>query len=231
MIEVDPRAREGIDALSKLISQVDKKTDGEEVISHLLSEIGSVRSLFECVSEDLISRHSVGKNAARALDLIDDLTRYTMREEMGTRPYIKTYADAAKYFRAVMFRRRIEYCYLMMLDARGRMLDCRLMQRGTVDRSAVYARQIAQTALRAQAVYCVLAHNHPGGTMEPSRGDVMVTHGVKDALNAVGILFLDHIIVSGHKSIGIRKMGMPAEKVWLNQKKGDKILENWLKEE
>lgn len=61
MIEVDPRAREGIDALSKLISQVDKKTDGEEVISHLLSEIGSVRSLFECVSEDLISRHSVGK--------------------------------------------------------------------------------------------------------------------------------------------------------------------------
>lgn len=230
MIDVDPRAGEGMRALSDLLALVDKKTDGEETVSRLMSEIGSVRSLFECVSEDLISRHSVGKNAARALDLVDDLTRYTMREEMGARPNVKSYEAAAAYFRAVMFRRRIEYCYLMMLDARGKLLDCPLMQRGTVDRSAVYARQIAQTALRAQAVYCVLSHNHPGGTMEPSRGDVMVTHGVKDALNAVGMVLLDHIIVSGHKSISIRRMGMPGEKVWLNQKKGDRILEEWLKE-
>lgn len=231
MIEPDPRAKDGLQALAELVSRVDRKTDGGEVIERLMGEIGSVRSLFECVSEDLISHHSVGKSAARALDLIDDLTRYAMREEIGARPYLKTCREASAYFRAVMFRRRIEYCYLMMLDARGRLLECRLMQRGTVDRSAVYARQIAQTALRAKAVYCVLSHNHPGGSMEPSRGDILVTHGVKEALNALGIVFLDHIIVSAHKSVSIRKTGTPGERIWLRQKKGDSILENWFREE
>lgn len=224
---IDPRAREAVEALGELVSLVDKKTDGMETVERLLNEIGSVRSVFECVSEDLIAHHSLSKNAARAMDLLDDLSRYMMREECGVRPYIRCYEDAAKYFRAVMFRRHIEYCYLMMLDKNARLIDCRLMQRGTVDRSAVYAREIAQTAFRAQAVYCVLSHNHPGGHMEPSQADVIVTHSVKDALNAVGIVLTDHIIVSGHQSVSIRESGTPSEKIWRNQKKGDKLMEGW----
>lgn len=229
MSKIDPRAREAVDTLSELISLVDKKSNGAETVERLLDEIGSVRSVFECVSEDLITHHSMSKTAARAMDLLDDLSRYMMREECGVRPYIKCYEDAAKYFRAVMFRRHIEYCYLMMLDKNGRLIDCKLMQRGTVDRSAVYARQIAQTAFRQQAVYCVLSHNHPGGHMEPSQADVAITYSVKDALNAIGIVLTDHIIVSGHESISIRGMGMPNEKAWRNQKKGDKLMEGWLK--
>ena len=128
------------------------------------------------------------------------------------------------------YGRQIEYCYLMVLDKRGKLLKCPLMQTGTIDRSAVYAREVALSALRGRAVYCVLAHNHPGGHMEPSRQDIQMTYSVKDALNAVGIALIDHIIVSDHKAISIRSLGFPPEKVWLSQKKDDKIMENWLLE-
>ena len=128
---------------------------------------------------------------------------------------------------AVMFGRQIEYCYLMILDKKGKLMACPLMQTGTIDRSAVYAREVALKALRGKAVYCVLSHNHPGGHMEPSREDIQMTYSVKDALNAVGITLLDHIIVSDDKAISIRSLGFPPEKVWQNQKKTDKLTENW----
>ena len=52
-------------------------------------------------------------------------------------------------------------------------------------------------ALRYQAKYVVLAHNHPGGTLRPSSADVQLTDQLRAVLRAVGITVLDHVIVAG----------------------------------
>ena len=227
MSEMDPRVREGIDALKNLLSVSDKKQSGEETVNHLVEEITSLRSIYESTREDLQNLHGIGRVSAEVIDLVDDLARCTLRDEVGLKPVIEHYDKCAKYFCAVMFGRQIEYCYLMILDRKGKLLSCPLMQTGTIDRSAVYAREVALRALRGKAVYCVLSHNHPGGHMEPSREDIQMTYSVKDALNAAGIIFLDHIIVSDHKAVSVRSLGFPPEKVWRNQKKNDKFIEKW----
>lgn len=230
MNDVDPRVREGVEALKNLLTVADKKQSGEETVNHLLEEIGSIRSIYESTKEDLANLHGLSRISSEVIDLVDDLARCTLRDEVGPKPVIAHYDKAARYFCAIMFGRQIEYCYLMILDKRGKLLRCPLMQTGTIDRSAVYAREVALSALRGKAVYCVLAHNHPGGHMEPSREDIQMTYSVKDALNAVGINLLDHIIVSDHKAISVREKGFPPEKVWQNQKKNDKLMMNWFEE-
>ena len=229
MSEIDPRMQESIDALKHLLTVSDKKQSGEETANHLMEEIGSIRSIYESTRDDLKNLHGLSRVPAEVIDLVDDLARCVLRDEVGLKPVIAHYDKAAQYFCAVMFGRQIEYCYLMILDKRGKLLRCPLMQTGTIDRSAVYAREVALSALRGKAVYCVLSHNHPGGHMEPSREDIQMTFSVKDALNAVGITLLDHIIVSDHKAISVRSLGFPPEKVWQNQKKNDKLMENWFK--
>lgn len=231
MSEIDPRVQEGIDALAHLLSVSDKKQSGEETARHLTEEIGSIRSIYESTKEDLMGLHGLGRVSSEVIDLVDDLARCMMRDDVGPKPVIAHYDKAAKYLCAIMFGRQIEYCYLMILDKKGKLLRCPLMQTGTIDRSAVYAREVALSALRGRAVYCVLSHNHPGGHMEPSREDIQMTYSVKDALNAVGIALLDHIIVSDHKAVSVRKLNCPPEKVWQNQKKGDKLMESWFERE
>ena len=230
MSEIDPRVQEGLEALAHLLSVSDKKKSGIETVDHLVEEIGSLRSIYESTKEDLMGLHGLGRVSAEVIDLVDDLARCAMRDAVGPKPVIAHYDKAAQYLCAVMFGRQIEYCYLMILDKRGKLLKCPLMQTGTIDRSAVYARGVALSALRGRAVYCVLSHNHPGGTMEPSKADIQMTFSVKDALNAVGIALLDHIIVSDHKAISVRKLGFPPEKVWRSQKKNDKLMADWFGE-
>ncbi|MBQ3232670.1 MAG: hypothetical protein IJA93_06860, partial [Clostridia bacterium] len=223
-----PRLQEGMDALAHLLSLADKKQNGEETVKKLMEDVGSIRSIYESTREDLAGLHGLSRVSSEVIDLVDDLARCTLRDDVGSKPVIAHYDKASRYLCAVMYGRQIEYCYLMILDKRGKLLKCPLMQTGTIDRSAVYAREVALSALRGRAVYCVLSHNHPGGHMEPSRQDIQMTYSVKDALNAVGISLLDHIIVSDHKAVSVRSLGFPPEKVWLSQKKNDRIMENWL---
>ena len=228
MTQRDPRIQEGIDALAFLLSRADKKQNGEETANRLMEEVGSIRSIYESTKEDLMNLQGLNRVSAEVIDLVDDLARCAMRDELGKKPVFTRDEQARKYLCAVMYGRQIEYCYLLMLDKKGKLIRCPLVQTGTIDRSAVYAREVALKALRARAVYCVLSHNHPGAHMEPSREDIQMTYGIKDALNAVGVTLLDHIIVSDDKAISIRSLGFPNEKVWRNQKKGDKLTEGWL---
>ena len=228
MDDRDLLKQEAVSALGNLIQNVDKKLSGEEWANRLMEAVGSIRSIYESNREDLVSDCGATRPVAEAIDIIDDLTRCVMRDEYRKKPVIKDPKTAAGYFQALMYGRQIEYCYLMLLDARGKMIACPLMQKGTIDRSAVYVRHLALSAVRAKAKYAIVSHNHPGGNMFASQADVQVTHAAMEAFNTVGVILLDHLIVYGDRYASIRESGTPTEKIWLNQNKEDKILIKWL---
>lgn len=220
---------ESLRALGGLIHAVDRKLDGEGTARALVASAGVVRSVYELSADDLLLHPGLSRPAAEAVDLIDDLGRLMALEAFGARPVLRRAADAAAYFSALMLGRRVEYCYLLCLDARGRMLRCELLQRGTIDRSAVYMRDVALVALRAEAKYAVLTHNHPGGSTEPSPADIEVTRGAMEALRLVNTVFVDHIIVTDREPTSIRAAGYISEEWWLMQRPGDRLLQAWLK--
>ena len=220
---------ESLRALGGLIHAVDRRLDGEATARSLAQSAGVVRSVYELSADDLLLHPGLSRPAAEAVDLIDDLGRLMALEAFGRRPVFHRATEAAAYFSALMLGRRVEYCYLLCLDARGRMLRCELLQRGTIDRSAVYMRDVALAALRAEAKYAVLTHNHPGGSTEPSPADIEVTRGAMEALRLVNTVFVDHIIVTDREPASIRAAGYIPEKRWLLQKPGDRFLTGWLK--
>jgi DNA repair protein RadC len=60
-----------------------------------------------------------------------------------------------------------------------------------------YPRLVVETALNHNAYGVVLCHNHPGGDATPSPDDIMATRNIQSMLAQLGILVLDHVIVSG----------------------------------
>ena len=84
---------------------------------------------------------------------------------------------------------------VLFLDNKHREIAFKTMFRGTIDGAAVYPREVVKEALKHNAAACLLAHNHPSGSLEPSSADISLTRCLKDALALVDVRVLDHIII------------------------------------
>ena len=82
------------------------------------------------------------------------------------------------------------------------------LARGTLAQTSVYPREVVLRALHHQAASVVLAHNHPSGTVNPSRADEALTQTLKAALALVDVRVLDHIIVGRGESLSIAEKGL-----------------------
>lgn len=99
------------------------------------------------------------------------------------------------------------FCVLF-LDARHRIIALKQMFRGTVSQTSVYPREVVKEALSVNAAAVILAHNHPSGSVEPSRADEFLTQTLKTALALVDVRVLDHLVVAGADVCSFAERGL-----------------------
>mgnify|MGYP002287403835 CR=1 FL=1 len=103
---------------------------------------------------------------------------------------------------------RPNICMLLLLDGRHRLMKEILLSKGTANSSWVPVRTIFVEALRYEAVYMILIHNHPSGCPEPSREDLVITKQIKEAGELLGIPLSDHIIIGDKCYTSLREQQM-----------------------
>lgn len=67
---------------------------------------------------------------------------------------------------------------------------------GTIDKSAIYPREIMEKVFKYKAKGVIFAHNHPSGNIRPSKQDIAITEHMKEVLEMVDVKLLEHIIVA-----------------------------------
>ena len=92
----------------------------------------------------------------------------------------------------------------MFLDRKNVLIKDEVQQRGTVDHTPLYPREIVKRALELAASAIIMVHNHPSGDPTPSRADLDMTKQVVAALAAVGITVHDHVIVGKNKHTSLK---------------------------
>jgi len=81
-------------------------------------------------------------------------------------------------------------------------------QRGTVDHTPVYPREVVKRALDLAASALILVHNHPSGDPTPSTADIAVTQDIKKAGAALGVVLHDHVIIGRNRHASLRDLGL-----------------------
>jgi len=71
---------------------------------------------------------------------------------------------------------------------------CRVVSVGLVNQSQVHPREVFADPITDRASAVIVAHNHPSGSLEPSREDLEITRQLKAAGEILGIRLLDHIV-------------------------------------
>jgi DNA repair protein RadC len=113
-----------------------------------------------------------------------------------------------KYLRLHLGHEQREVFAVLFVDTQNRVIAFEVLFVGTLSQTSVYPREVAMAALRHDAAAVVLTHNHPSGSVQPSRADEHLTHTLKHALALVDVRVLDHVIVSEHQSFSMAEMGL-----------------------
>jgi DNA repair protein RadC len=178
-------------------------------LAHALTEqFGSLANVLDAPLEELKKVKGVGDRAAFLLRLISPLSRrYLISKQRENRRLTST-AAAGEYIAPFFHGETDELFYVFCLDAGCAALSHKALSRGTVNASEISVRKIVEYALSANAVNVIVAHNHPSGSLTPSREDEQTTRVVRDALKVIGVTLLDHIIVANGDFVSLADTGL-----------------------
>ena len=170
------------------------RQDTNETAHRLIQRFGSLQGVLHAAPEELTSVEGVGENAAVLVRLVGDMA---LRARCSSLPQkvLNSPDRTGAYFMELLAGEKKEMLYQVCLDAKGKLLTCRCISKGSVAASPVSVRQVVENALYAGASTIILAHNHPSGNPAPSQADDTLTGRIRESAKLLGVRFLDHIII------------------------------------
>lgn len=201
--------REGLDnfdelyVLELLLFYCIPRADTNPLAHRLLDHFGSLTAVLDASTEELEKIDGLGKNASTFLSLITQVGRYYQVKRAEPGEVLCTVEQCGNYMVPYFYGRERETVFMLCLDAKCKVLCCKMIGEGSVNSANIPIRRVVEIALGANATTVVLAHNHPSGLAIPSADDIQTTHRVAAALSAVEITLADHIVVSKDDFVSI----------------------------
>ena len=168
-----------------------------------LTEEYSLNRIFTVVSEEQIGEiKGIGNAKAKTIAVIKEIVRRVLDRKRETVKTIKGCDDVFEYFQ-FLAHREVEEIWVMLLNCQNGIIGTKMVSRGTVSRSMTSPREIMNYALKHMASSIILVHNHPAGSIEPSKDDIEVTRKMIEAGEIINVPLIDHVIISttGNTSI------------------------------
>ena len=197
-----------VQVLEMLLYYAAPRGDTNPAAHALLKRFGTLDGAFSAPETELRKIDGVGEAAAQLLLLVPQVARRCLMSRSTQIQVLDTTSKCGQYLLPFFHGEREEVVYLLCLDAKCKALDCVLIHRGGVNVASIAARKVVKAALDSNATSVVLAHNHPSGLALPSQEDKQTTMVLKAALDAVGVVLADHIIVADDDFVSMRDDGI-----------------------
>jgi len=169
---------------------------------------GGFAGLLNATGKDLQRVKGLGPAKRAELMAVLELARRAMAQQLRDRTVLDNPSTIKDYLQLQLAARPHEVFAVVFLDVQNRLLAMEEMFQGTLTQTSVYPREVVVRALHHSAAAVVLAHNHPSGSVQPSRADEMLTQTLKSALALVDVRVLDHIIVAPGQALSMAETGL-----------------------
>ncbi len=217
--ELRPREkalRKGISSLSDaellalLIRTGTKERNAVELSMKILSESGGLSGL-ESLSAHQLEKDFSGISVQKALSIVASFELSRRLEESKTKR-----ADGrervekeglSKRMTSLLGNERVEHLLIVGIDRNSCLEGERLLAKGNDDCLIVSPKEIIRLAVSNGWHGFYLIHNHPGGSVEPSENDIRLTATIAKVSKALGIRFVDHLIVAKGTCLSMRDGG------------------------
>jgi DNA repair protein RadC len=182
--------------------------DVKPLAKALIARFGSFAAVLAAERETLLAVPGMGEASVAALLAAREAGLRLARAEVQDRPVIGSWQKLLDYCNAAAGFAEIEEFRLLFLDRKNVLIADERQQRGTIDHTPVYPREVVKRALALGASAIIMVHNHPSGDTTPSRGDIEMTRIVAKAVAAVGIALHDHVIIGRGRHTSFKSLGL-----------------------
>jgi DNA repair protein RadC len=128
--------------------------------------------------------------------------------EVRSRPVLSNWQALIAYLQTAMAYEQVEQFRILFLDRQNNLIADEVQQRGTVNHTPVYPREVVKRALILNASALIAVHNHPSGDPKPSREDIETTRELKAAAKALEVELHDHVVIGHGKHASFRSLGL-----------------------
>ena len=171
------------------------RSDCKEAARALLTQFGSLPAVLDAAPVQLQQVKGVGPKNTFALHFIQGVARRYLHQRVVGKEYIRSSREVADYLIHSMRGLQHEVLTVVFLDAAHAVIDATVVAEGTVTVNTIYPRELVKAALARNASALVIAHNHPSGSLTPSRQDSELTRSLYLVCSFMHLDLLDHLII------------------------------------
>ncbi len=188
--------------LELLLFHAIPRRDVKPLAKRLIKEFGGFARVLAAPRAELL-KAGLSDNTIDLLKATHEASAHLVKPEADGRDVLSSGQKVIEYCRTKLAHSDVEEFHLLFLDRKNRLIRAEKQQRGTVDHTPVYPREVVKRALELSATAVILVHNHPSGDPSPSKADIDMTREIMRAASTLGIAVHDHIIVGrqGHTSL------------------------------
>jgi len=194
--------------LELLLCQTIPRRDVKPLAKSLINDFGSLAGVIAADPKVLAKTPGLGETSVAGLKVVQQAAIRILRNEVENAPVLSSWDRLLDYCRAAMGRETVEQFRLLFLDNRNRLIADEVQQKGTVNHTPLYPREVVKRALELNASALIMVHNHPSGDPTPSIQDIEMTRAVRDALSQIDIRLHDHLIIAKSDHSSMRSDGL-----------------------
>jgi len=171
----------------------------------------TLRGVLEAPPEELQKIKGITAHNIFVIKFMQEIGREFLKEQLLEKAYCCSSKEVFDYLYHSMRDLKKEVFKVMFLDSQNRIVKIEDLFEGTLNASAIYPREIVQSAVKHNAAALIFAHNHPAGNPQPSDNDKQITQDLVFAGNIMQIKVLDHIIIGDNRYFSFADAGLIEE--------------------
>ncbi|MBO4999235.1 MAG: DNA repair protein RadC [Bacteroidaceae bacterium] len=181
--------------LAILIGSGNTEESAVELMRKVLADYhNNLNELGKASIDELCRYKGIGSAKAITVLAASELGKRRKEERVEERPSIFSSKDVYECFYPIMCDLPTEECWVLLLNQASKLIDKVRISSGGLAATAVDVRCVLREALLKRASAIALCHNHPSGSIRPSREDDCLTDQVDKASQCMNIRLVDHVI-------------------------------------
>jgi len=184
------------------------RRDVKPLAHSLIKRFGSLAAVLNADPRALAKHPGMGETSAAALRIVALAARRLAREQVREQPVLGSWQALIDYLTIDMAHLTVERVRVLYLNAQNMLIHDEHVGDGSIDEAAIHPREVIRRALDLGATALILVHNHPSGSPQPSRADILITSRIAEAGRLLGITVHDHVIIGREGHVSLKAKGL-----------------------
>lgn len=194
--------------LEMILALAIPRKDVKPLAKQLLKEFKTLPGVLYADPEQLQEIPGIKQSSCYVFKLFTTTAQRLAQIEISQAPILNKWEKLLDYCYLKLAQEKNEHFHVLYLNTRHQLISDEEHQKGTVNHTPIYPREILKRALILEASGVILVHNHPSGDSKPSQEDIKHTRGLRDILKTSDISIHDHLIIGKNGIFSFRQFGL-----------------------